>query len=66
MQLFLTVLLLTFVKINVILCLNYFFKTYFGEALGGFFGFKNPVPQIFWLLADVITSVSDLLDGYWL
>ena len=48
MQLFLVVLLLTFVKVNVILCLNYLLKTDFGETLGGFFGFKNPVPQFFW------------------
>ena len=47
MQLFLTVLLLTFVKVNVILPLNYSLKTYFEEALGGFLSFKNPVPQIF-------------------
>ena len=31
-----------------------------------FFFPKNPFPQIFWLLADVITNVSDLLDGFWL
>ena len=47
MQLFLMVLLLTFVKVNVILPLNYFFKTYFEETLVGFFGFKNPIPQNF-------------------
>ena len=60
------VLLLTFVKVNVILPLNYSLKTYFGETLGGFLGFKNPVPQFFWLLVDFITNVSDLLDGFWL
>ena len=64
MQLFLMVLLLTFVKVNVILPLNYALKTNFGETLGGLFGFKNPVPQVFWLLADVITNVSDLLAGF--
>ncbi|OTQ68990.1 hypothetical protein B6D17_10855 [Gilliamella apis] len=48
MQLFLMVLLLTFVKVNVILPLNYALKTNFGETLGGFLGFKNPVPQFFW------------------
>ena len=66
MQLILAVKLLIFVKFNVILCLNYALKTNLGETLGGFLGFKNPSPQIFWLLADVITNVSDLLDGFWL
>ncbi|MBI0114545.1 hypothetical protein H3T56_09205 [Gilliamella sp. W8123] len=47
MQLFLMVLLLTFVKVNVILPLNYALKTNFGETLGGFLGFKNPSPQKF-------------------
>ena len=65
MQLILAVKLLIFVKFNVILCLNYALKTNLGETLGGFLGFKNPVPQIFWLLVDFITNVSDLLDGFW-
>ena len=50
MQLFLMVLLLTFVKVNVILRFNYALKTNFGETLGGFLGFKNPVPQNFLVL----------------
>ncbi|WP_232351446.1 hypothetical protein, partial [Gilliamella sp. W8123] len=56
--------MLTFVKKNVILCFNYLLKTNFGETLGGV-GFKNLVPQIFWLLVDFITDVSDLLAGFW-
>ena len=64
MQLFLMVLLLTFVKVNVILPLNYLLKTDFGEIWAGFLDFKNPSPQIFWLLADVITNVSDLLADF--
>ena len=48
MQLILAVKLLIFVKFNVILCLNYALKTNLGETLGGFLGFKNPVPQFFW------------------
>ena len=44
------VLLLTFVKFNVILCLNYALKTNLGETLGGFLGFKNPSPQNFLVL----------------
>ena len=66
MQLILAVKLLIFVKFNVILCLNYALKTNFEETLGGFLGFKNPVPQNFWLLVDFITNVNDLLDGFWL
>ncbi|OCG06402.1 hypothetical protein A9G15_10430 [Gilliamella apis] len=56
--------MLTFVKANVILRFNYALKTYFGETLGGFLGFKNPVSKIFWLLVDFITNVNDLLDGF--
>ena len=66
MQLILAVKLLIFVKFNVILCLNYALKTNLGETLGVFLGFKNPVPQFFWLLVDFITNVSDLLAGFWL
>ena len=44
MQLISTVKLLIFVKFNVILHFNYSFKTNFEEVIGGFFGFKNPVP----------------------
>ena len=36
---------------NVILRFSYSLKTYFGETLGGFLGFKNPVPQNFWLFS---------------
>ena len=51
MQLFLMVLLLTFVKVNVILHLNYFFKTNFEETLRDFWALKTPFLKIFYSLS---------------
>ncbi|OTQ68856.1 hypothetical protein B6D10_05955 [Gilliamella apis] len=47
MQLFLMVLLLTFVKVNVILRFSYALKTNFGETWTGFLALKTPFLKIF-------------------
>ncbi|OTQ64103.1 hypothetical protein B6D09_07830 [Gilliamella apis] len=51
MQLFLMVLLLTFVKVNVILPLHYSLKTNFGETWTGFLALKTPFLKFFGCLS---------------